>query len=410
MTKMLRVVIAMTSLALSLPMANAAKDELCSIPPLSFAPAKTEYPDLAWAIEVVEGYSISTWYTDREPEANKKKMLDSLITDCPEESRLTIVVYGIPNKDCHGNYSSDGSVKDTATYETFLSDLTTAMGTRKTLYIVEPDSVGLLAEKDGCGAEAGYEKHLQIAIEALSKNPNAELYLDVGYWTIDSDEQLPTVVKIVKNLSKSGTLKGISLNTSNYRSNKELSELCAKFQKAVGSTEMNCIADTSRNYLEPTTKEWCNVLPSGIGVPPTSDTDFPNLGYYMWIKRPGESDGTCNGGPDAGKFFDKAFQTLWDEGYLVKELGMNTIAQGGSGNTSGNGSKAADPSQKPESTESVESGSTDSAQETPAAESEPGEKGAAATPSSETPSTTEELPEAAPASPTMSCKRRNRKR
>ena len=34
-------------------------------------------------------------------------------------------------------------------------------------------------------------------------------------------------------------------------------------------------------------------------------TADPLVDAYMWIKRPGESDGTCRGGPEAGEWFQK---------------------------------------------------------------------------------------------------------
>ncbi|CEG46932.1 glycosyl hydrolase family 6 protein [Plasmopara halstedii] len=406
MVKILHSAVILASLALGFPVIESVGEELCSMVPLSFEPAKTKYPELAFAIDAVEEYSIAAWYTDRQTEAEKKTMLERLVKNCPEDSRLTVVVYGIPNKDCSGGFSNAGSVKNTADYKKFLTQLTTAVGTRKVLYVVEPDSVGLLAEKDGCGAEAGYEENLEVAVGILSKNPNAELYVDVGYWIVDSPDKLVVVVSVIKKLSLSGKVKGIVLNTSNYRSNKQISELCAKFQKAIGSTDMHCIADTSRNYLEPTSTDWCNVLPAGMGIPPTSETEIANLDYFMWIKVPGESDGTCNGGPDAGLFFDEAFKTLWDEGYLVKELGMNTIAQGGSGGSAGKGKSDYSPEQN---TVAGEGDDEDTPAETPSSET--------MTKTGNTPDdpddayfTPSEAPEVTPAAPVMNCKVKRRVR
>ncbi|ETO86279.1 hypothetical protein F444_00160 [Phytophthora nicotianae P1976] len=334
MVQILRSIAAVASLALSMYAINAVAEELCSIVPLSYATAKTDYPDVAFAISAVEEYSIAAWYTDRLSTTDRAKMLKEITTKCSEDSRMTIVVYGIPNKDCNAGYSSGGAVSNTADYKAFLSDLTTAVGDRKVLYVVEPDALGLLAEDGGCGSKAGYLENLKVAIKALSANANAELYVDVGYWTLEYEGQRSKVVTIMKELAASGTLKGIAINTSNYRSTSQISELCSNFQTAIGSKDMACIADTSRNYVAPTTTDWCNVLAAGIGAPPTSETNVSNLDYFMWIKPPGESDGTCNGGPDAGKFFETGFQKLWDQGYFVNKLGMNTIAEGGTDTTS----------------------------------------------------------------------------
>ncbi|POM61977.1 Glycoside hydrolase [Phytophthora palmivora] len=330
MVKMVRLAIAMASLAVSMSTFNFGHaEELCSITPLSYANAKSDYPDLAFAISTVEEYSIAAWYTDRLSTTDRAKMLKDITTKCSEDTRMTIVVYGIPNKDCNAGYSSGGSVSNTADYKKFLSELTTAVGKRKVLYVVEPDALGLLAQDGGCGASAGYLDNLKVAIKALSANANAELYVDVGYWTLEYEGQRSKVVTTMKDLATSGTLKGITINTSNYRSNSQITELCTNFQTAMGSTDMSCVADTSRNYNNPTSTEWCNVLEAGIGYPPTAETNITNLDYFMWIKPPGESDGTCSGGPDAGAFFEEGFTKLWDQGYFVKKQGMNTIAEGG---------------------------------------------------------------------------------
>ena len=325
----------MASLALGVSTIDITHaEELCSITPQSYTKAKTDYPDLAFAISAVEEYSIAAWYTDRLSTADRARMLKDLTTQCSEDTRMTVVVYGIPKKDCNAGFSSGGTVSNTADYKTFLSDLTTAVGNRKVLNVVEPDSVGLLAEENGCGVGAGYLENLKVAVKALSKNKNAELYVDVGYWTLEYEAQSSKVVKVMKELAGEGKLKGITINTSNYRSTDQMTKLCTKFQTAMGSTDMTCIVDTSRNFNEPATTDWCNIMGAGIGQPPTSETNITNLDYFMWVKVPGESDGTCSdgseAGPTAGFFFEAGFQHLWDQGYLVKKLGMNTIADGGS--------------------------------------------------------------------------------
>lgn len=137
----------------------------------------------------------------------------------------------------------------------------------------------------------------------------------------------------MKELERSGRIKGIALNTSNYRSSQEISNLCKRFQAAVGNDALHCIVDTSRNYRPVQSKEWCNVRIAGMGHEPTSNTGFSNLDYYVWIKPPGESDGTCDGGqtadamrgPGAGQFFKDHFQLLWNQGYFVDQLKMPKI-------------------------------------------------------------------------------------
>jgi endoglucanase len=40
-----------------------------------------------------------------------------------------------------------------------------------------------------------------------------------------------------------------------------------------------------------------------LGEKPTASTGDPLVHAFFWIKRPGESDGACNGGPTAGQWF-----------------------------------------------------------------------------------------------------------
>ncbi|ETM56956.1 hypothetical protein PPTG_00141 [Phytophthora nicotianae INRA-310] len=340
MVKIFRTPLAMAALAWSCYHGATTAEDLCSIAPSSYSGAKTTYPQLATALETMEQYSIAAWYTDRLSDSDRSTMLSSLTSQCSEDSRMTIAVYGIPDKDCNAGLSSSGTVQSTSDYESFLSQLTTAVGDRKVLYVVEPDAVGLLAN-GGCGESAGYLDNLKIAVAALSANANAELYVDVGYWLLADSTNAAAVATIVNELSASGTLKGITINTSNYRSNDECTTYCNNFQTAMGSSTMTCIIDTSRNYNGSPTSDWCNVKTAGIGKPPTSETGISNIDYFMWIKPPGESDGICTDtsysdesltGVTAGTFYEEGFQMLWDQGYFVNEQGMATIS--GSSNSS----------------------------------------------------------------------------
>jgi endoglucanase len=67
------------------------------------------------------------------------------------------------------------------------------------------------------------------------------------------------------------------------------------------------VVDTSRNGQGPwqfrptygdagTAQDWCNPPGRGLGVRPTANTGVPLVDAYLWIKSPGESDGSCNRG------------------------------------------------------------------------------------------------------------------
>jgi endoglucanase len=64
------------------------------------------------------------------------------------------------------------------------------------------------------------------------------------------------------------------------------------------------VVDTGRNGLGPwhatavypDAQDWCNAPGRGAGSRPTTKTGVPLADAFLWIKTPGESDGSCNRG------------------------------------------------------------------------------------------------------------------
>jgi len=67
-----------------------------------------------------------------------------------------------------------------------------------------------------------------------------------------------------------------------------------------GMTGMSYITVTSRNGQTKERRDcsnWCNIKGAGLGMRPTTNTSFTglsNLDALVWVKTPGESDGTSN--------------------------------------------------------------------------------------------------------------------
>jgi cellulose 1,4-beta-cellobiosidase len=62
------------------------------------------------------------------------------------------------------------------------------------------------------------------------------------------------------------------------------------------STDVNTFVDASRIDRRNHRGQWCNQSGAGLGVPPlAAPPDFPQFQAYVWIKPPGESDGTYPG-------------------------------------------------------------------------------------------------------------------
>jgi endoglucanase len=94
---------------------------------------------------------------------------------------------------------------------------------------------------------------------------------------------------------------GLALNVSNFFTTESNITYGMQISNLAGGKHF--IIDTSRNGLGPTTDhQWCTPLGRALGAPPQTFSSGL-VDAYLWIKRPGESDGTCNGGPSAGLFW-----------------------------------------------------------------------------------------------------------
>ncbi|MBN9635187.1 MAG: glycoside hydrolase family 6 protein, partial [Actinobacteria bacterium] len=98
--------------------------------------------------------------------------------------------------------------------------------------------------------------------------------------------------------------RGFSLNTTNYFTT---GEEIGYGEAISGLTNgAHYVIDTSRNGAGPAEGDpmyWCNPDGRALGAAPTTDTAGAHADAYLWVKRVGESDGSCGRGePGAGTF------------------------------------------------------------------------------------------------------------
>lgn len=204
-----------------------------------------------------------------------------------------LVAYNIPDRDC-GSYSAGGSSGANA-YRKWIRDFAAGLGGRRAIVILEPDAVPQVE----CLSAAKREERFTLLREAIDvlKSANAVVYLDAG----NAKWLAPSVV--AERLTRAGIAKadGFALNVSNYQSTQSNVTYGASVSKLVGGKHY--VIDTSRNGIGVSNGDWCNVKGQALGELPTTNTGYPLVDAYLWIKQPGESDGTCNGGPGAGQWW-----------------------------------------------------------------------------------------------------------
>ncbi len=207
-----------------------------------------------------------------------------------------LVAYDMPWRDC--NQYSSGGASSPAAYQSFIDEMAQGIGGRRAVVILEPDA---LAELDCLSSDrqSTYYSLLQYAVAHLSANPLVSVYLDAGNsgW-----QSAATMAPRLRNAGVAGA-RGFALNVSNFDSTPSEIAYGTQIVQALG-IDTHFLIDTSRNGRgRAPGGAWCNPPGRGLGSPPTSQTASPLVDAYFWVKRPGESDGTCNGGPSAGTWW-----------------------------------------------------------------------------------------------------------
>ncbi|MET9563203.1 MULTISPECIES: glycoside hydrolase family 6 protein [Streptomyces] len=212
-----------------------------------------------------------------------------------------LVVYNIPHRDC-GQFSSGGAADGNA-YRTFIDQVAKGIGDRATTVILEPDAV--LHMVDGCTPDEFHEERYDLlrgAVEKFKSLKNTKVYLDAGNagWGKSDDIAEPLKLAGVENAD------GFAVNVSNFYKTPDSTKYGKELSSKVGDKPF--VIDTSRNGNGPYTggdpeENWCNPPGRALGETPTTDTGDDLVDAYVWVKRPGESDGTCKGGPKAGQWW-----------------------------------------------------------------------------------------------------------
>jgi endoglucanase len=202
-----------------------------------------------------------------------------------------LVAYNIPQRDCGGLSAGGTTITD---YKVWIAAFASGLAGRKAVVILEPDA---LTQMD-CLSAADQTTRLdliQYALAVLKAQGNVAVYLDGGHsaWRSPSDQ-----ANRLRRANVAGA-DGFALNVSNF----QLTLGNIAFGKAVSDLigGKHFVIDTGRNGLGPTSdNQWCNPAGRALGSPNTTATDDSRVDAYLWIKPPGESDGSCSGAPAAG--------------------------------------------------------------------------------------------------------------
>ncbi|MCD4525288.1 glycoside hydrolase family 6 protein [Nocardioides sp. cx-173] len=200
----------------------------------------------------------------------------------------TFVVYGIPDRDCTGGFSSGGLPADQ--YGPWVQEIADAV--TGSVVVVEPDALASAVECENLEERLGL---IGDAVDRLVAG-GASTYLDGGHSRWIAPDTLADLLR------RAGVdrARGFATNVSNYQTDEDERAYGEQLSALLGGASF--VIDVGRNGRG-SAQGWCNPPGRAYGRDPEAVEDGTALDAYLWVKPPGESDGECRNGPAAGEFW-----------------------------------------------------------------------------------------------------------
>lgn len=235
------------------------------------------------------------WATDHLPASRVKKAVRTYAKRAVARKRTPVVaVYAIPARDC-GQHSA-GSF-DAPTYKRWVKQLASGLKGTRAIAVLEPDALAMLGQCDAQGDRTGL---LRYATTKL-KRAGVWVYIDAGHSSWIAPDVMASRLKAAGVTSA----RGFSTNVANFRSTPDEVAYGNQVVAALGATGVRgtkFVVETARNGAATAAGDFCNPVGARVGVRPRMVRQG-SLDAYVWVKHPGESDGPCNGGPNAGSWW-----------------------------------------------------------------------------------------------------------
>ncbi|OIH97379.1 hypothetical protein BIU90_15435 [Curtobacterium sp. MCBA15_001] len=235
---------------------------------------------------------IATWLTNPSRQETRATIRRVVANAAAQHATPVFVLYAVPDRDC-GNYSKGGT--EPSEYVPWVRSAVQAMAGSHAVVLVEPDAI---AQIHVCKRLQDTRLPLlRKAVDALTGH-GLTVYLDGG-----NENRVPTAT-MASWLRKAGIDKtqGFFTNVSNFYRVDQERTYADHLADAIGG-DPHFVIDVSRNG-QGWRGTWCNPSGAGLGQDPHVAAGSTRLDALLWVKTPGLSDGTCNGGPAAGQWWE----------------------------------------------------------------------------------------------------------
>ena len=192
------------------------------------------------------------------------------------------------------------------TFRRRVSEVADAVGRRPVVFLLETDGLGSSSCMARNGGLAAWEGALRFEVHKLGSLPHAVTYIEAGY----SDSNSVAYTAKALNAIGIGGIRGFYTNdTHNNWTINEVRWASAISRRTHGA---HFIVNTASNGNGPKlnphpatqgAEDLCNPPGRALGPKPTTHTGFKLVDAWMWTYPPGNSSGSCNGGPASGTFW-----------------------------------------------------------------------------------------------------------
>lgn len=252
-------------------------------------------------IDEIASQPTAIWLGDWYSDALLKSVIARNVSAARSQgTTLVFVTYAIPDRDC-GGFSSGGF--DDAQYLDWNRTIATALTGTHAAILIEPDSLAMLSDPKCDSVAVSRLPLLRQSVDILNA-AGLTTYLEGG------NSRWLTPAEQAGWLQQAGIshARGFFTNVAGFDPVQVERDYAGKVSSRVGWKRF--VIDVSRNGAG-WTGDWCNPPGAGLGQNPQVSTDTTSkLDALLWVKHPGASDGTCNGGPAAGQWFESAALAL----------------------------------------------------------------------------------------------------
>jgi endoglucanase len=198
-------------------------------------------------------------------------------------------------------------------FERQVDEMASGIDTRPAVMLLELDAIGASACMRNTGALPYWEANIRYEIDKLAALPHTVVYVEGGY----ADGNSPSYTAAVLRAVGVGRIRGFFTNDTHEDWTIDEIRWGQRVSQLVGGTHF--IVNTATNGRGPLVPRnrgrygnevLCNPPGRGIGPQPTTTPldphthrVFSGVDAFLWMAPPGNSSGSCNGGPPAGTYW-----------------------------------------------------------------------------------------------------------